>query len=68
MVHPSDKAIDYLFIVTFPSLENTRRSDRKVVFGVTTKGFCVDPSRYSVTLGERPEQAVQTDIAKKPTS
>ena len=36
----------YLCIVTFPSLENIRRSELVVEFGPTTRGFEVVPSRY----------------------
>ena len=45
-----DEVQTHEFIVTFPSLEKMRRSDRVVTFEPTTNGFKVDPPIYSVTL------------------
>jgi hypothetical protein len=36
--------------VLLPSLSKMRRSDTIVLFSDTTRTFCVEPSRYSVTL------------------
>lgn len=49
----SKRSEAYLFIVTFPSLENILRSEANVTFD-TTSGFCVVPSKYSVTLSHQP--------------
>jgi hypothetical protein len=40
----------YLFIVTFPSLENIRKSERVEIFEPTASTLIVVLSRYSCTL------------------
>jgi hypothetical protein len=53
----SKRSEPYLFIVTFPSLENILRSEAKLTFDAgTTSGFCVVPSKYSVILPNQPYQ------------